>query len=692
MKMKVGFGIFGNGTEWTKEMENYREALRREEKQLLPIDMLLSYVQQLSDREKQFIAQTLDYPFAKRDLRKWPDMLFNKMIRTSLQQANKDLAVKRRLLLAVLNQLPDFEDDEAFDLEIMINEQRERISRQGFWRYYWTVYFHPDKHVKFQLWVDCMDSLNKLYQSGDFEETNGRNQEAATGEQAVLALDKQEKKLQTLENLYHKETAQRQRLEQELAQKDKQLRVKQLELERLTDACKKSKRECLHAEQRELQQLDHIKEQERRWRADQTRWLDERQALLRSVHDWTAKYKQLEQEHETRLQEIAQQERSHKHAASQLKQQLGDQDELMSRLSRQLYADIGKDSQSLQQQSTGNVLSAGEAQTRLSRMRKALDLAQALEVYRAPSLEEPARTTELPQEIRIETPDSSKLESTESRYGTFYRRDHGGYIKLDNEEIFNITESLVYQHDLQHEAELLCTPSKDSGRMRHYEIEVLFQGDDSFSPISQFDGYIEQDEKQNWYCVDLNQSANRFPVHFKDIEIQKPSHGDPCSFNVMEGGSIARLTKLYRIPAGYSAAAQSPDKRQHPAELEPSRKRHSKPKSSSPDGRSKPAPYLEGCAITIIGGLRKWFEDVVLESGAALVHENGDHPDRISAELSRSQALFLLITSTSHRATWESIEIAKAQNIPHFIIQGSKSNLRMQLWNNREQIRQANPS
>jgi hypothetical protein len=54
--------------------------------------------------------------------------------------------------------------------------------------------------------------------------------------------------------------------------------------------------------------------------------------------------------------------------------------------------------------------------------------------------------------------------------------------------------------------------------------------------------------------------------------------------------------------------------------------------------------------------------------------------------LRRSDALFMLLTATSHRATWSCIEIAKQHRIPHFVIQGSKSNLRTLLWDNRETI------
>ena len=113
-------------------------------------------------------------------------------------------------------------------------------------------------------------------------------------------------------------------------------------------------------------------------------------------------------------------------------------------------------------------------------------------------------------------------------------------------------------------------------------------------------------------------------------------------------------------------------------------------KDKSEHARAKRQPFLQNCVITIVGGVRKWFEAVVRECGAELAHDNGDHPERVVADLRRSQALFLLITSTSHRATWEGVDIAKSHGIPHFVIQGSKSNLRSLLWENRELILASN--
>ena len=258
--------------------------------------------------------------------------------------------------------------------------------------------------------------------------------------------------------------------------------------------------------------------------------------------------------------------------------------------------------------------------------------------------------------------------------GTFYRRDHGGYIVLESEEAFNITESMVTKIGLEHEAEVACRPHmREDGSMGHH-ITILLQGDDAYAPIRQYMGYVELGSHHNLYCVDLNDPQHRYPIHDKDVEIQQPQDGDPCSFNVAIGGEYARLSRLYkraeRLPTDDSQET-----------------RRSKAAARERSTRRTAEPFLEGCRVVVIGGMSKWFESVVRETGAELVHDSGETPERIHAQLRRAHALFLLLTNNSHNATWSCIEIAKAHDIPHFRIEGSKSNLRQQLWDNRALIR-----
>ena len=285
----------------------------------------------------------------------------------------------------------------------------------------------------------------------------------------------------------------------------------------------------------------------------------------------------------------------------------------------------------------------------------------------------------------LEQFESNERTEENGQSGTFYRRDHGGYIVLEEGESFNITESMVYKHQLQHEAEVWCMPRPDGHGGTQYEISLLFQGDDTFSPVRQYNGYAEQDEYGTWYAVDMNDADRRYPIHARDLDIQRPVDGAPCIFNVGEEETVARLARVYRD----FSAPDAPQRRESSV-LRPASSSSSSSKSKREGRKSKPEPFLQGCTIVVMGGQRKWFEDVVVESGAEYVHENGLRPDLVASDLRRAQALFLLITSTSHRASWESVELAKAAEIPYFIIQGSKSNLRSMLWENRDAIMEAN--
>jgi len=285
----------------------------------------------------------------------------------------------------------------------------------------------------------------------------------------------------------------------------------------------------------------------------------------------------------------------------------------------------------------------------------------------------------------LEQFESNERTEENGQSGTFYRRDHGGYIVLEEGESFNITESMVYKHQLQHEAEVLCIPRPDGHGGTQYEISLLFQGDDTFSPVRQYNGYAEQDEYGTWYAVDMNDADRRYPIHTRDLDIQRPVDGAPCIFNVGEEETVARLARVYRD----FSAPDAPQRRESSV-LRSASSSSSSSKTKREGRKNKPEPFLQGCTVVVMGGQRKWFEDVVVESGAEYVHENGLRPDLVASDLRRAQALFLLITSTSHRASWESVELAKAAEIPYFIIQGSKSNLRSMLWENRDAIMEAN--
>lgn len=264
----------------------------------------------------------------------------------------------------------------------------------------------------------------------------------------------------------------------------------------------------------------------------------------------------------------------------------------------------------------------------------------------------------------------NEVKSETEKLGTFYRKLHGGIIQFVDGGTIVITESIVNAVGLEHEAEVECVPRKREDGSEFYHIRILFQGDSFNSPIEQHLGYIELGPHQTHYCVDINNPENRYPIHERDFSIQQPNIGDPCLVNVSNNSPVARLSKVFKD----QNEIQSVKEKTH-------RLRRSK---SSKDSAAE--PFLEGCKIAIIGGQAKWFETVVKETGASFVHENGENPERIFAELKKSNALFLLTTATSHVATNAGINIAKKYNIPHFTIEGSKSNLRSILREQRKVI------
>ncbi|RIX54002.1 hypothetical protein D3P08_07045 [Paenibacillus nanensis] len=694
--------------EWTKEMEAYRTVLERETNHPLPSDMLLSYMWALKEKEKLAVALSLEFPFARRELRKWPEMLFVKMLRTSVQQASKNIAIKRRLLLSIL-QLQPVELDPDIPIDKLLQKEEDFIAAYGFWAFYWACYFNSSKNSNRANWDKALQRLEERFRAGGQgpQQREQREQPSPLQEKAEEAgsHDKLDKKLKLLEGLYRKELASRQRMEHELAQKNKLLRMKSKELAQLEDELDRLRdhleQTAVKAEQQENAQRDR----EQRWKQEQAGWLEERQSFMEHMRSLNVQQSRLEKTLESQKKELQYLEKEKALLRYELeqarKQPRTEPEPGYSDLSHKLVSHLEQEVAELGA-SVASHDGRGSPAAARDRLRKTLDLLDALDRYHEgadPSPEPSPSQTDKPLKWphESESGDASNEAVSEagannpaSLYGTFYRRDHGGYIKLENGETFNITESLVRQHELQHEAELLCTPRHLPGRPLHYDLQLLFQGDDAYSPIRQYDGFIEMGDGPLYFCVDMNDPANRFQLHHRDVEIQKPSHGDPCTFNVAEGSHIARLTKLYRQQGSAEAEDEARSRSillysGEPLSLSPKRAKDKKELS-----KDKRKPFLQNCVITIVGGLRKWFEDVVRECGAELAHDSGDHPERIMADLRRSQALFLLITATSHRATWEGIDIAKSNGIPHFIIQGSKSNLRALLWENRDLISGSN--
>ncbi|ARR10671.1 NmrA family NAD(P)-binding protein [Paenibacillus bovis] len=255
----------------------------------------------------------------------------------------------------------------------------------------------------------------------------------------------------------------------------------------------------------------------------------------------------------------------------------------------------------------------------------------------------------------------------------FGRMAHGGVLQTEAGAFYRITELMVQQYDLEHEAQVRI--QLDANRI--VDIKLLFQGDDTLSPILQLTGTIQLGESYQWYCLSTEDPQQRYPIHYKDIEVLTLTEGIPCFFNIdtseSEFSRYARISRLFT---------------ELPEENRPT-KNKKKPVANLAKRKNKPSPFLEGYTVAVVGGMKKWVEQTVTDTGAEFIHDDEKQIKRITAALTKVDAVFLLLTATSHESTWQAIEIVKEAGIPHFRIEGSKSNLRQLLIDNQERIRQA---
>ncbi|MEJ8304506.1 hypothetical protein [Saccharibacillus sacchari] len=699
-------------------------SLSEERISAMPLPLLAPLLRELNESSKRKMAQVLELSFARRGTSKWPEVLFAKSMLDLSARARGSREIRRKLaeaLVAAIRPLLD-STDPAFSPERFDENPADWTLRYGKWHCYWALYFSS--------LADPFEEIGRLRLGRVAEETTVEAPPAEIPVETAAALDpaasptrneaaeqrrieKLNKRIEALEERARREEERARRAEKESTDAKREAAKLQTEFTA-------SKLE-LEAERRQNERLTEeresfagrLAESKRQHKQDRGRLEEELTETRRIAEALESRIRTMQAEKESVEYEENQgadhtyEERSLPDSDSAQRPEtpdpelvspssatnVNDAEEAIRRFDALLRRDLRE---------AGSALPGGhepgdpEARTH---MRRALDLLDAVDAYVAgrkmmygidvlvdvrhiPQAETEARENNGMAEA-LEQFESDKRAEEDGQSGTFYRRDHGGYIVLENGESFNITESMVYKHQLQHEAEVLCMPRPDGHGGTQYEISLQFQGDDTFSPVRQYNGYAEQDEYGTWYAVDMNDADRRYPIHTRDLDIQRPVDGAPCIFNVGEEETVARLARVYRD----FSAPDAPQKRESSL-LRSSSSSSGKPKR---EGRkSKPEPFLQGCTVVVMGGQRKWFEDVVVESGAEYVHENGVRPDLIASDLRRAQALFLLITSTSHRASWESVELAKAAEIPYFIIQGSKSNLRSMLWENRDAIKGAN--
>ncbi|MBE9914711.1 hypothetical protein G8C92_11770 [Paenibacillus donghaensis] len=655
-----------------EDIHKYQNLVNREDPLPLQLSEIRGLLKEMNDKGKQEMASNLDITFFHNQRKKFPHLLFQKEINQFILQAAKDNNRKRQFISALIYEVADLiENEDESTWDAFIRELELLSNRCGLYHTYWALYFHPAREPLHDSWHSQIELFKTRLAQIDAPniEASAVKEELPVPSDLNTARElKLKNKIDNLAAKLQEAERSKQSLRKELDHKTKLLMQQQLKLEQAT--LKEQQLELKMQQDKEQWQesRNRQKKHDLFWKQLQTSWEEEKSALLEQLQDAgkaLSKSEKLVIQKDKELTALKREIREMGHRSQ-------DSKESASHLLSGLYENMDEINRKLKNSPHKSELRA--------QLKKILDLMDLLEDYL--DQDEPESAVEQPEAPPAET--SQMMEAEQNKpdedevqtfNGIFYRRDHGGYISLENGEVFNITESMVYQHDLQHEAEVLCRPKPKDGTV-YYDIELLFQGDDTYSPVRQFKGYVLLGAYHVWYCVDMNYPDQRYPIHYKDIEIQKPVDGAPCTFNIAENSRVARLVRLHPVngpvPAETKTGASTP----------------STAITDYGPKKEKPEPFLEGCKIVIIGGQRKWFESVVVETGAELIHENGTSPERVYPDLKSSQALFLLLTATSHRASWGTIEVAKQYQIPYFVIQGSKSNLRKLLWDNRQQIKQ----
>ncbi|GGN95725.1 hypothetical protein [Saccharibacillus kuerlensis] len=689
------------------------EALSEDQISAVPLQFVAPLLREMNEPSKRRMAQALEFPFARRSLAKWPEALFAKSMLDLTTRGRNSLEIRRKLAAAILLEIRrtvlDAEDS-SFSLESFDENPDAWIVRYGKWHCYWALYFCTsiaDEKIDAEADHQRLERL-VLHEDGQLREKdlysrNMQERQPAAGNRSEAAeqrrIEKLNKRIEALEERCRREEERARRAEKETAEAHREsakLREHADRIEQELEAERRLSSRMTEEREAAASRLSELKRQHKQ----------ERSSLEAELTEVRRSAKAVEHSLRTEIASLAGEKMTaHEHDSSESRAESAESesksaDSTIRRFDALLRHDLRISGAALPGSEEPGDL---EARTHL---RRTLDLLDAVDMYAAGRRLLNANPAALPDEAsnvvmpveESKTESSSRMTETTGpsnrdisanpepgQAGTFYRRDHGGYIVLEDGDTFNITESIVYKLQLQHEAEVWCAPREDEYSGTQYEIELLFQGDDTYSPIRQYNGYVELDEQGTGYAVDMNNANRRYPIHPRDLDIQRPADGSPCIFNVGEEESVARLARVYRDFSDPEAAP-----RRESSSFRPSSSSSSKLKR---EGRkAKPEPFLKGCTVVVLGGQRKWFEEVVAESGADYVHENGERPDLVASSLRRAQALFLLITSTSHRASWEGVELAKTSGIPYFIIQGSKSNLRTMLWENREAILQANRS
>jgi hypothetical protein len=650
--------------------DGFKAVLIKQMAEPFPSKQLANLLREMPSQKKKNFSSFMNLQIRPHPNKPFPDDKFLQLVRLKVKNQPEKAKFIQGMVRTVIDVYGDIEELSADDF---LSREEEITMEFGPWHYYWGLRLFPAESAEVEKRLVELEELLP----------DATSQIAETNDANVIPINPNQNAKEAKSNsLVSKERELRQKAEQTIAGLESKVRTLEKSNDRLNkeregllaekntrDIQLKQTTEALGIERKKTQTLEHEK--------GELRSLNNK--LEKSVEQLTANEQGLRKQFEEDL--------------ATLREELTTEPQA-SEMAEKLIASLNNEADNYYAQLRSGQVSRQEQAIIRRKINDCFGLIESLEGHFSfaalPPIEsvqaEPAPVTiqtesmnsegEFVELLEDHLPAENK-EVSKKYQGTFYRKDHGGYVVLENNEIFNLPESMVNAIGLEHEAGVECEPSRRADGSTQHTVKLLFQGDDAYAPMTQFMGYVELGEHFIYYCVDMNNPDNRFPIYEKDVEIQQPKNGDPCLFNVAIDGEYARLSKVYK------GSAHENTQKDLIAAKEKSLIASTKRKNE----RTKQEVYLEGCTIVIVGGLEKWFESVVKETGAELYHENGSNPERIHAKLRRADALFLLHTATSHEATWSCVDIAKENNVPLYKIEGSKSNLRKLLWDNREKIR-----
>jgi hypothetical protein len=633
---------------------DFKAVILKQLGQPFPYREFSNLISEMTEKKKRDLLILLNLKLKVPANKPFPDIGLLQLVRTRMNKTEQKFKVIQGIMISIIDIFGE-EIGKLSDQEYLAAEE-EKKKDYGPWHYYWSLRLFP-------LISQAVEDRRAVLET-ELADPPKREKEIISN---VIPINVNKKNKEN--SLVTRERELRQEAQRETETLKKQVRTQAKSLQRLMQENNRFLDEQTEREQRFSETQEAFENQ-----CKKTVVLEREKNELAVLNKKQMKSISLLEERESSLRVQFEKEKA-------LLQEVIHRDESVSELASRFIMALNKEVDSYFERLRNSNTSREQQGALRKQICGSLQLIDSLELnYFKPEAvpvihsynEEPQAAMQL-EEIPKAT--NEYQDPQEKRFlGTFYRKDHGGYIVLENNEVFNITESLVNSIGLEHEAEVECEPQLRQDNSLQYNIRLLLQGDDTYAPINQYMGYVEFGDHFTYYCVDINNSNNRYPLHEKDFDIQQPRDGDPCLFNVAAvNGEYARLSRLYKRSTDGEAGRE---------QLLKGNSLNSKPKNY----KSAPEAFLKGCKIVIVGGLAKWFESVVKETGAELIHENGDRPERVHPELRKANAMFMLLTATSHRATWSCIDIAKENHVPHFTIQGSKSNLRTLLWENRENI------